>query len=626
MANIDPSQDYKLLLVGAAAKGAASSVAKAFIDNAVVPFLRGRLKGKIESKIKSSISKYIRNVEVRTRQVPCIAIPGGKFFLESIYEPLSVVFPRSNVSVLIDEYPNKMFEMSRCVAITDDAGMGKSTLAKYILRKSIERNKSIPIFVELRRLRKGMSIIKSIADEISSGDSAVSEEFVKLIESGNFVFIFDGYDEVDDEIKSEVALEINDVSSKFQFCYFVLTSRKGYGNSVFPEYMECSIQKLSEAQAKSLLNRYDNGSGASKILISKIKKTDVSDFLGNPLLVTLLYKAFDYRPSIPLKKGIFYRQVYEALFQDHDLSKGDAFERKKKSGLDLDEFHRFLRALGFVTLSSGRVSYTAEEFVENIDEAVWRTQLNVETKNIISDLLRAVPLFVKEGVEYRWMHKSFQEYFASNYILYDLRDRTAEFIKKAFDSDPAKFSEIFRFIYEVNSGLILDHCVEPIYSKYFSDGISDEDYLRSFLASNTKVFFGAGEDAKGAFGILINEDFRGEFSIRHSVFHSASKKYMCLLSRGDVARMRVVKSLDSDNFFGSYPANSKFEFDFEKKLPIGKGLTEIDLNSKKISYSDLSRIASHIDIPIIENKVRQKIISLKDLQRRIIEKNIFSGF
>ena len=70
----------------------------------------------------------------------------------------------------------------------------------------------------------------------------------------------------------------------------------------------------------------------------------VGEFLANPLLVSLLFKAFEYKQQVPFKKHVFYRQVYDALYHHHDLTKEPGFERKKHSGLDLEDFHRVLRA------------------------------------------------------------------------------------------------------------------------------------------------------------------------------------------------------------------------------------------------------------------------------------------
>lgn len=616
------SVDYKVLIVGAAVKGATNATVKSFIDNAVTPFLRGQFKTKVEQKIKSSITRYVKNVESRTRNIPCIAMPAGSFFLDSIYEPLSVVPTQGDQSVLVDGYPAELFAINRCIAITDDAGMGKSTLAKYILRRAIETSKNIPLFVELRRLRKGRSILNSISEEMAAGDEEVSSALVDLMRSGNFVFIFDGYDEVDDEIRSEIAYEINKISSDFQFCYFIVTSRKGYGLSVFNGYSEFYIKKLNEQQAKSLISRYDQGRGLSKILIDKIKKAEIADFLGNPLLVTLLYKAFDYRQSIPLKKSIFFRQVYEALFQDHDLSKGDAYERKKVSGLDLDEFHRFLRALGFVTLKAGRVSYSAEEFSMHIDASIRRAQINVDGAKIKLDLVRAVPIFAKEGLEYRWVHKSFQEYFAANYSVFDLREKSLDFVGRVFNSNPIKYSELIKFIAEADITLFRNACVSPFYSAYFSAGSSDEECLRIFLINNVRAFYVKPGRNSIEYRDIMSKEIPDGFHMRH-LFLSSKFSFFCYSSL-KAAALRAIAA--SDGAFIEQESHAVFDLDLKIKFIGDSIIQEIDLNDKRISFSKLKEIASCSSIPFISFDSYKRLKEYENERARMVGESDFGEF
>jgi len=178
--------------------------------------------------------------------------------------------------------------------------------------------------------------------------------------------------------------------------------------------------------------------------------------------VTLIYKAFDHRNSVPPKRTIFFRQVYDALFQDHDLAKGDAFSRNKESSLDSEDFHKLLRSLAFETFRSGRVSYSAEELANHIVASVKRSGVQVEPRRMISDLLKAVPIFLRDGVELKWAHKSFQEYFVSQYILLDMTELRSDLIGRMFNSpEVERYREVFRFLGECDLGLMRELCVLP---------------------------------------------------------------------------------------------------------------------------------------------------------------------
>src|SRR5690606_9426582 len=129
-------------------------------------------------------------------------------------------------------------------------------------------------------------------------------------------------------------------------------------------------------------------------------------------------------------------------FQDHDLSKGDAYARTKESGLDREDFHKLVRAVGFETFKKGRISYATEEILNNIERATKRTEFAVDSKKVLGDLLKAVPLLIRDGSEIKWCHKAFQEYFASQYIHCDLADsRNSAIIAMYHSADFQKYVE-----------------------------------------------------------------------------------------------------------------------------------------------------------------------------------------
>lgn len=636
------STDYRLLIVGAAVKGATSTLVKDYVDKVLSPFLRGLKNVKFQNLIKNNISRYIKNLEHRTRTLPSIAIPQGVFHLENVYEPLTVKSDTEVASFVIDAYPVDLFFHSRCVAFTDDAGMGKSTLAKFVVRTALSEGKHIPIFVELRRLRVGGSILGALCEELAndSPGSVAGIELTSLISNGNFLFVFDGYDELDDEVRDLVTEEINDLSLRFRFCYFLLTSRKEYGTSIFPEFSHFEICKLKEAQAHSLIQRYDQGRGLAKALINKINEAGVKDFLGNPLLVTLLYKAFDYRPTIPPKRGIFFRQVYDALFQDHDLSKGGGSERRKQCGLDVDDFHKFVRSLGFVTLKSGRVSYSGEEFCKHLEAAVERSSLAIEWQKIKSDLIRAVPIFVKDGVEYRWAHKAFQEYFAAQYIAYDLPSKREDAVKRMFESsEVSRYKEVLRFVAETDIGLVRDVCIEPLLSESYMDEITDDGFVSKIIFKAADIFFINNIESLGgvshnpsslrsvvedAFGIsLAGRGFR--------FFRDIGSNFLVLAAlKPDGAKLLLFPYLDKENFAIGARADEERLYKHWVKL-FGSAATHInpDLESQNraIDFSDgFKGLSVSVQVPAISVEVYKRIKAEKSKRAGSLNDSIFDGF
>jgi hypothetical protein len=503
-----------VLMAGSAVKGGSSALAREFLNNYVVPRLRGVVSKRAESKLKRNLNRYVRYLESKTRVLPSLANMGGGLPLDELYEPLTVVSDNEDFSLTIDSFPRSLFDHARCLALTDDAGMGKSTLAKFVARSAMSESKAVPLFIELRRLRAGTQLLDTLCQELA-GAGLVSEqgrELVTVFDKGGFIFILDGFDEVEEAIRPALVAEINDLAAKFEFCYFVLTSRPEYSVSIFPEFVRLRILKLTEEQAHSLIRRIDGKRGLSKTLIQKVAEAGVGDFLGSPLLVTLLYRAFDHRNSVPPKRTMFFRQVYDALFEDHDLSKGDAFTRKKECGLDREDFHRLTRALGFETFKSGRVSYKEAELDAHIRQALARSDIDVDVKKFRNDLLKAVPIVVRDGLELRWCHKSFQDYFMSQYVLYDMDELRDKVITKMFGSSEAlKYREVFRFFGESELSLLRAICIHP-YMQELRAGVEEEDFPYACLAKTVEMFY-IGDLDKDGDQIDFEECVRSRFGV-----------------------------------------------------------------------------------------------------------------
>ncbi|MBQ0415210.1 hypothetical protein J9230_18985, partial [Proteus mirabilis] len=184
------------------------------------------------------------------------------------------------------------------------------------------------------------------------------------------------------------------------------------------------IKPLEIEQSYDLIKLYDinlvkrgNRLILSNKLITEIKlmrekeNNTILEFLTTPLYVSLLFCSYRYKPVIPRRKDLFYSQVFEALFETHDLSKETGYVREKSSGLDITDFSIILRRLAFWCLkNNGKLEFSRaelESILTNITEKL--KGVNVKPISFINDLTYSVPLFIKEGALYRWSHKSLME-------------------------------------------------------------------------------------------------------------------------------------------------------------------------------------------------------------------------
>lgn len=423
----------------------ASPLTKAVVDLWISPKIEkwGRnwlKKKKLQDHFFNNKFNDYLNEKYKTYSIlNILAFRNQQRLIKDLYQPLTVKekaikINDEEIEINITSYKDNWIPKYKRVLLTDTAGMGKSTLSKIIFLSIIDENKGIPILIELRRLSKERKIIDEIFRELKLINENVDQEFVlDLIKRGDFIFILDGYDEIASKDKKFVTEDVQRFINNSIENNYLLTSRPDDSLASFGNFQEFSIKNLTKEEAYDLLKKYDNNGELSASLIRKLKDKmyyTVSEFLGNPLLVSLLYTAYEYKHTIPLKKHVFYRQVYDALFEAHDLAKGDFFQREKLSNLSIDDFHTIMRYISFICLKRDKIEFTKDELLEVINEANKRCEvIDFKEHDLLKDLISSVPLFVQEGIYYKWMHKSLYEYFAAQFIYLDTEERRNEILK-----------------------------------------------------------------------------------------------------------------------------------------------------------------------------------------------------
>ena len=362
--------------------------------------------------------------------------------LKNIYVPLTLENKENADNVerqVIDGFPKDFFVKNTKLLITDTAGMGKSTMIKRMFLDVIDKGYGIPIFVELRRINETHNLLAEIESQLSS----LTQEFnhtlmLELFKSGGFIFFFDGCDEIPIVDRAFTMHDVESFIDKACANTFIVTSRPDEVLNSFGSFKRMSIKGLNQNEAFDLLRKYDDNGSVSAALIKKLRDKQykmITEFLENPLLVSLLFIAFDYKPTIPVKKQAFYRQVFDALFENHDLSKGDSYSHEKRSRLNSDDFEKILRRIGYECQKKQQVEFLKTDILSIIDKAQSSyVNISFASSDLLKDLLTSVPLFCQDGNYYKWAHKSLQEYFAALFISIDSKNSQEKILKAIYNS------------------------------------------------------------------------------------------------------------------------------------------------------------------------------------------------
>ncbi|MDT5270390.1 MAG: hypothetical protein QOH49_2576 [Acidobacteriota bacterium] len=413
-------------------------------------------KAIFENALATKFDEYLLRTYEKNSYINIIAFQNQQKKLDDIYIPLTLKVARGSKEVLVDNYREDLLPVYKKALLRDTAGMGKSTIVKYLFLSCVNQNEGIPVFIELRKLKSNEPVLTYIYNELNPVDDEFDKDFVlKLIKGGNFIFFLDGYDEIPFSERDKVTAHLQDFISKAGNNLFLLTSRPESSLASFPDFKEFNIQPLKLEEAFELLKKYDQGGDLSAEIISKLKGEtleNIKEFLQNPLLVSLLYKSYEYKPIIPFKKHIFYRQVYDALFESHDLTKGGSFVREKYSALDIEDFHRALRALGFITVKLGQIEFDKDNLLALIREAKEHCPgIDFKEADFLKDLLVNIPLFIRDGDDYKWAHKSIQEYFAAQFIWLDAKDQQTKILRSMVNNkNHARYFNVLDLYYDMD--------------------------------------------------------------------------------------------------------------------------------------------------------------------------------
>ncbi|PHE73884.1 hypothetical protein COF47_20625 [Bacillus wiedmannii] len=466
----------------------------AIIDKWVLPKLeaiktRRIIDTHLETSFVEVFSDYIARTYERYKFVNIIALGNNQIDIDQIYYPLRISSENNIESYYISDYDSNFFNKYKKIIIEDSAGMGKSTIMKKLFISCIEKNEGIPIFIELRKLQEEMDIVNLVIDQLNSIHLEHDKQLVlEMINRGDFIFFLDGFDEIPFDSKDKITHKLKEFMAKTNNNIFILTSRNDNVLFSFGQFKKFHINGLEINESHKLIEKYDNvlGLNLANSIIKQINKNieldafnDLEEFLKVPFLVSLIYLTYKHKKDVPLKKDQFYRKVYDALFEEHDLSK-DGYRRQKYSGLSIDQLHKLLRKFGFLCLRENRIEYNKDKLLSLIEESIDSPYFeNIKPHDVFKDLIYNVPLIIEEGLTYRWTHKSFMEYFSAQFIYIDYGDKKKEILENIMKSKKVTtYLNMLDLYFDIDQETFDIAIVYPLLKNYI-DYIGDVTHYKS---------------------------------------------------------------------------------------------------------------------------------------------------
>lgn len=435
-------------------------------------------------KIKSAFSIYLESSYSRLSLMKTLLYRNEPIKLSECYVRNSVTFiDNDNHNNIIEDYELLNFILNRKrVIISGSAGVGKSVLCKSIFLEMVNKANGIyPIFLELRELKHypQFSLLEYICSEISNVECKInSSNLEQLIRNGNILLIFDGFDELDFDIRNSYTNQILTLSKKYSRINILISSRPDDDLKSWSGFCEVSVNSLDKMKAIELISKLRYEENIKKQFIKKIDDElydSHTSFIGNPLLLTMMLMTFQEFAEIPKKIYLFYEQAFQTLFLKHDSLK-ELYIRKTRSNIDINEFKKVFSYFCLLTHIRKKIVFSESEAGDFILRGLKHFDKDIEPKNFLSDLMNNLCVIHRDGLNLTFTHRSFQEYFSALYLK-DCQyiDKLYELIDKSIKINSNNIAEI---LYDMNPELMENRWIIPKIELLINESIEIDKKLR----------------------------------------------------------------------------------------------------------------------------------------------------
>lgn len=408
------------------------------------------------------------------------------------------------------------------VVINGNGGAGKTFFMRHLWLTFFQTDYGkTPVFVELRKLNElsTIDLLAFVRRTISRKKELDDSLFRYFCDQGRFCFILDGYDEVLHSQREALQSQVLELSSLFPECRFVVSSRyenrfAGWQNFDLYESMPFDLGQVQQLVSKIPFD--ESSRSLFKKQLTKQFYQENFSFLSNPLLAIMMMMTFKENMDIPRRMSIFYDQAFTTLYQWHDATK--AFNRLKC--LAIDDFQRSFAAFSLLTYYNEKFEFSKSETVKYIKQSNEICRISEDPERILLDYEESVNLLKQDGLDYVFIHRSFQEYFAAYAIVHLMPAKFPDLLpnirKRSTDS-------VLKMCFEMNRGLVVEHYYKPLLAKVKKMTAAKVGFPEKFHnLSSLEVVFNAhvtantddGEPIIGI-GIKCNDD------IGEAIIHGA---------------------------------------------------------------------------------------------------------
>ncbi|MBM7605572.1 hypothetical protein JOC75_003595 [Metabacillus crassostreae] len=215
-------------------------------------------------------------------------------------------------------------------------------------------------------------------------------------------------------------------------------------------------------------------------------------FCSNPLLLNIMLLTFREFAEIPDKIHIFYRRAFDVLYSQHDATKG--YKRKKRADKDLtsDEFKKVLSAMSTLSYLDDMNSFDNSTLLSYIEDAKKIVDINFNGEEYKVDLVESVCILILDGLDYKFQHRSFQEYFTAEFILGMDDENLFQILRRLIKEKPSSLSNdvVLDLMYEMEREKLEKAFIIPFLKEIISSTkgpTKEASYLKYIQSGYSKI-------------------------------------------------------------------------------------------------------------------------------------------
>lgn len=412
-----------------------------------------------------------------------------------LYDFFEVPFLKKGSELIKPTKTRVLTDISKFLIIEGSGGIGKSTLMKHLFLSELELKDYIPIFIELKDFNEEghLELEKLLLKKLNQFHNTFQEEYLDYaLQSGCFLFLLDGYDELYSENQKEFFKKLNDFCDKYPENHYILSSRP-YSESEFIEFQRFTVIKavpFNKEQAISLITKIEYPDEELKNKFIRDLESGLYDrhesFASNPLLLNIMLSTYNDYAEIPQKLHLFYYQAFDTMFSKHDATK--SYRRKMLSDLSSDTFKECFAIFCLLTYQKAKTEFTFPEIEEIFKKFPPRIKNVLNIGNFIHDLENCLCVLYKEGNRYKFSHRSFQEYFVAYFLNIQTDSKMRDYSFRLIESGKFRASadSVFFMLEDMNTLRFNSNILIPLLDK-FEESKSDEEDLFEYYILNFPI-------------------------------------------------------------------------------------------------------------------------------------------